>query len=261
MSSAMSRAFVTLLFLVCAGPRSPAPELRATASHAGQDTLGSKSAGPLMERVIEADLKVRLPPAPCDVAARVQGIARAVGAPSGAEFLPGSCEYEHLTYDESQEPVALRGLTVEEALNRLIEIDPRYRWQERDGVIVIRPASAWQNAGHFLHRTIEAFELEDRNVPDAQGALRVTFGEPPSPGLSGLGNKSPDAGKTFSLALGPTPAIDLLNAVVRTHGRLHWEMEYCGPAARPENAKLWLTTTDNGLRAGSPHHAAPRSCR
>src|SRR5258705_12768676 len=48
----------------------------------------------------------------------------------------------------------LDGLTVREALDALVAQDPRYRWEEHDGIVVIRPIGVLADPGDALNQRI-----------------------------------------------------------------------------------------------------------
>jgi hypothetical protein len=120
---------------------------------ASAPSLGGQSSW--ADRVIDEDLEIRLPLAPCVVPAYAMRIARIIQQPAGAEFSPEACDWS--TPRKFDEQISLRGLTAREAFDTLIEIDPRYRWVESEGVIVVRPLETWNDREHFLHRTIASF--------------------------------------------------------------------------------------------------------
>lgn len=135
-----------------------------------------------------------------------------------------------------------------------------YKWADVDGVIVMRPANVWNNRTHFLSRRIASFELLDKNIAEALGALRVVLGESETAGITVLGNRSVEGRKPFTVQLHATTGLDVLNAVVRSHGSIQWELEYCADGAMPSNAKLWLSTSD-GVRIGATSGNATTRCR
>jgi hypothetical protein len=86
-------------------------------------------------RTIGERLVASMPLAPCGeriIAERISEIAR---VPAGIEFVPGCARYEP-PRPAGAEEMSLQGLTAEEALDRLIAIDPRYRWAETEGMIL-----------------------------------------------------------------------------------------------------------------------------
>jgi hypothetical protein len=159
-------------------------------------------------------------------------IARSARVPIGFEEVAGV----PLPFDGdlTKIPLSARtdliGLTVGEALNALVSADPRYRWSEQDGVILIRPVEAWEDPQHFLYQGFAGFRLVDSTASDVARAIYTRFGVPINFGEGGvLGEpRGPDAGlekrMTFDVPSGSM--LDALNSVVRTHGGLGWIVYY-----------------------------------
>ena len=57
----------------------------------------------------------------------------------------------------------LTGMTARQALDQLVALNSTYRWQESDGVVVIRPIAAWDDPTNMLNRPMASF-----NVTNAQ---------------------------------------------------------------------------------------------
>ena len=142
----------------------------------------------------------------------------------------------------------LIGLTVGEALDALVSADPRYRWREQDGVILLRPVEAWADPAHFLHKRLSAFHLRDSTVSDvaraiyAQFGVRIIFGEggvlgdPPGPDF-GLEKRI-----VFDVPSGTM--LEVLNSVVRAHGGLGWMVHYANAPADIKTSCLRFVTFD-----------------
>jgi hypothetical protein len=208
-----------------------------------------------VERFIEEDIRVGLPLVPCALPAAAWRIARSVGVPLGLELIAESCRLEAKPKRDADEQLILTGLTAREAFDRLQHMDPRYRWIESDGVLVIRPTEAWDDRDHFLHRTVTSFTVNDRNMAGALDAVRSALG----PERVTMGEQFPGTtrggAKRFSISLGATSILEALNAVVRTHGALSWRITYCRPPARYEHATVEFLAHDG---SGIGGRAFPR---
>ena len=187
-------------------------------------------------RLLPRIIKVRLPLGPCTVASSAMAIAHSVSLPSGIEFLPGPC----VTPEPTGE-ITLLDLTVAEAMNRLVEIDRRYYWTETDGVIIIRPLAAWSDRKHFLNQTIEPLTLKDVDYPRALEQVMTALGRPPRSG----GVFEGADGRLFSVETPAVAAVEALDAIVRAHGKLRWEVRYCRSEPRPEFATIFLYVFGN----------------
>src|SRR5688572_6012972 len=115
------------------------------------------AAVPPLERLIDIDYEIRLPPNDCAVPAMVAALARRYQFPAGVEYLPLDCSRIWRTAPRTGELLNLRGMTIRAALERLSALDPRYRWIESDGVLVIRPVHAWADRTNMLNYTTASF--------------------------------------------------------------------------------------------------------
>jgi hypothetical protein len=112
------------------------------------------------------------------------------------------------------EGIRITGLTLRDALDAIISLDPRYEWREFDGVIVLRPATAWLDPLHPLFQLVTNLRLDDVPASKAIGAFAALFG---GPGLANF----PDT-RRFSVEVGQGSGLDVLNAIVRSHGEMSW---------------------------------------
>jgi hypothetical protein len=113
----------------------------------------------------------------------------------------------------------LDGLTVREALDALTAQDPRYRWLQRDGVIVIRPIGVLADAGDALNQRIVGVRGERVNLEDVlAGANAAVVGR----GASPTSLPPTAARQEFALDAPSGTVLDLLVAAARAHGRVMW---------------------------------------
>jgi hypothetical protein len=134
-------------------------------------------------------------------------LADAVGVPLGFESLPASAPLVRAPVTG----IRLSG-TFGPALDDLVTFDPRYEWRDVDGIVVIRPTTAWLDPDNPLFRTVSAIRLEDVTLAKALGALRQALGGPGVPlSLSDTRRFSVDVpqGRTV---------LDVLTAISRAHG-------------------------------------------
>ena len=177
-------------------------------------------------------------------------IARSARVPIGFEEVAGTpMPFEgNLSTIPPSARTVLIGLTVSDALDALVAADPRYSWREQDGVLLIRPAEAWDDPAHFLHTQLSAFHLRDNTVSDvakaiyAQFAVRVIFGEG---GVLG-DPPGPDFGleKRIAFDVPSSTMLEALNTVVRAHGRLGWMVHYANAPADIKTSCVRFVTFD-----------------
>jgi hypothetical protein len=210
-------------------------------------TIGAQGDQSPLDRVIPEPIEITTAATPCTVPGYAGRIAKAVRMPLGVEHLAEPCARNPAKLLPT-DIISLGGLTAREALDRLIALDPRYRWTESGGVVVIRPESAWADPHDFLNRTISSFVVPDENLGYALAALKTALGP-----INLLGDRTfpdtfstPEANRHFSVALGATSPIEALNATVRAHGSLTWSVMYCLPEPRYQYANIVVLTFDGG---------------
>ena len=204
---------------------------------------------PLSRVITDARFTLKLPVESCTIPDLTAFIARHLAAPVGVEYLPGPCVRRNGPVTDE---IALIGRPFQEALDLLVKADSRYHWVDADGVAVLRPLDAWNKEDHFLHETVQRVELNEQNIGAALDAILPTaigngHGEQIASGW--------DASKLILSA--PISRIEALDAVVRAHGRLRWEVKYCLPEIAGDVAMVHLFTFDDrGL--GGRGGASPR---
>lgn len=211
------------------------------------------------EQIISGDVRLALPVGTCTVPALVRRIAEDLKMPAGIEALPGPCVGPRRVRDR----VALTGMTLAEAMDKVIGEDPRYWWTFADGVLVVRPLEAWGEREHFLHRTLASFQIDDRNLDGIVAVVRnaITGGE--SASLADRPLQTDEGNRKLSVDMTGTSIYEALNQVVRAHGALVWQLSYCRAPGRQELSEIMFRTFDgSGLTTGvkvSP--ADPVYCR
>jgi hypothetical protein len=218
-------------------------------------SLSVIAAGPdVTAKVIDKDVYYQQPLGPCEIPGAVIQIAKAVQVPVGVEPVPEICRSSGKPATPAVDPphrdrIFLTGKTVAQALNELIAADPRYYWGESDGVIVMRPVTAWADKRHFLHRTLPSVRIVDQNLGGALDVWRRAMwgadAPPPSDHMS-AGQRTEEASRLFTVAPdGPHTAIEALDRIIRAHGALYWEVTYCQPPAEARHATVWLRTLEH----------------
>jgi hypothetical protein len=149
----------------------------------------------------------------------VHSIAKYAHVPIGIEALPFD---DPASDDQREQQKVLTGLTVREALDIMVQADPRYRWVEAHGVIVIRPVKAWSDSRHFLNAVMSDFSIAGRDIADVLDALRaflqdgeVRFRAVPWP-----------VSVPVTMSLKNTSALEVLNATIGHGGVLVWTITY-----------------------------------
>lgn len=141
-------------------------------------------------------------------------IAESAGVP--LVFEPSPFDYRDPSIASHR--LDLDGLTVRDALDVLVAQDPRYRWEERDGVIVIRPIDVIADPTDALNHRIAGVRGERRTLHDVLArvteAVRSIGAAPAVPATADS--------RAFGLEAPGGTVLDLLSAAARAHGSVMW---------------------------------------
>jgi hypothetical protein len=107
---------------------------------------------------------------------------------------------------------------VREALDALAAQDPRYRWEEHDGVVVIRPIEMLADPGDALNQRIAGVRGDRVRLDDVLAT--ATAGVAGAGALTTLA--AAIASQEFALDAPDGTVLDLLMAAARAHGRVMW---------------------------------------
>ena len=112
----------------------------------------------------------------------------------------------------------LDGLTVREALDALVAHDPRYQWEEHDGVLVIRPLRVLADAGDAFNQRIAGVRGHGVRLEEVRASVTAA--------IAGRGVAQPlpaaIALQEITLDVPSGTVLDLLVAAARAHGRVMW---------------------------------------
>lgn len=199
---------------------------------------------PALQRVIDTDFEVRLPIHECSVPDAVKFLARRLRFPAGVEYLPGICTrlYQGV---KAADRLNLRGLSVSDGLGKLIALDPRYHWIDSDGVVVVRPADAWADPKNLLNFKTSSFALEGVNLGAALDAVASALHGKQRLDGDTLANRTEQGSRLFSVKTGPTSAGGVMDAIVRAHGDMWWELQdFDADVVAKGRRMLWFYTFD-----------------
>jgi hypothetical protein len=202
-------------------------------------TQGSEEASP-EDRVLGPGAEMRLPRSTQALAETLASIARASGVLIGFEtMLDAKVETGGTQFGWS-----LSGKRVGDALRALIELHPEYAWRRANGVIHVRPQTALADRNHFLNEMAApleltealplqaAFEVHRVFVPDCIVNHPIYTEERDK----FLENELPAMRQPVTLSFGGGRVIDLLDAIIKAHGSLSWNVTYQIPPERLHDA-------------------------
>ena len=143
-------------------------------------------------------------------------LATTTGVPMGIEVATGRVPRRP---ENASVEFRATGRTLREVLDRLLEWDNRYEWRELDGVVVVRPVSAWSDSANVLFSLVADVEQHEVTTTEAVKAVVKALG-----GGDQKYSVFPDS-RRVSVSAGRGSAMDLLNALVKVHGSLAWSLE------------------------------------
>jgi hypothetical protein len=214
----------------------------------GGAVMPAQAQTPPLQRIVEKPLAVHRPARECGSEAprAVMRLGEAAGVLTGAERFPGTCNSVPLPHEEI---VQLQGLTVEAALTRIVEIDPRFEWRERNGVIVLRPVEAWSASDNPLNNEIGSFATRDRN---SSGALDTFIANERIATKPDYEDKAELLRQKFNVQSTKRPAIDALDEIIRAHGAMNWVASYIKRPASRESLRVSMFPFDGDGAPAQP---------
>lgn len=206
---------------------------------------------PPIERLIDTDFNVRQPVSECSVATAMAGLARRYEIVAVIEYPRAACARMSGERYNGEELLNLRGLTIGEALEKLVTMDPRYRAVQRDGVVVIRPVAAWADATNVLNFTTSSFALEDTTLGGALDAIVSAISGVPRGLAASLGTRTEQGARKFSVKTGAASAGAALEAIVRAHGAAYWIVRESQPDREGQLGRNIFFHTFDGTGLGT----------
>jgi hypothetical protein len=157
----------------------------------------------------------------------IRELAAATRTPFGLESAPPGSPH-------AQTEFVATGRSLGDVLEAITRLDPRYQWREMNGVIVVRPVTAWSDGESPLFALAPPVRLDGARSAEAVAAAAVAMGRQPTELVA-----FPD-GRRVSVDLQGGTMLDLLNAIVRSHGELCWTYT---PADRADAQRTGLSHT------------------
>ena len=146
-------------------------------------------------------------------------LAAATRLPFGMVTVPGPAPRRRAQPTEFK----ATGRTLREVLDFLVARDDRYEWRVVNGVVVIRAAAAWGDAGDLLFSLVSNIELQDATMTEALRRVMAALG-----GLDPRHTTFPDS-RSVSLSFPHGTVLELLTALAKAHGALVWTLADAEP--------------------------------
>jgi hypothetical protein len=171
----------------------------------------------------------------CGIRTAVAHLAKAgirIGFESTFECWGQVVKFEHA---KSQ---VLVGLSARQVLDRVIALAPTYRWRDMDGVAVVRPSAAWDDAHNVLSLRAEPFAALDVS-PNV--ALRLAL-RTSQPGLDRVEDRASNEilplERHLSVTFSGGTLLEALNGVIAAARGLGWQVMYNGRSLKEHDQRL-----------------------
>jgi hypothetical protein len=120
----------------------------------------------------------------------------------------------------------MTGMSVREAFDHLIASMPMYSWKELNGVVVVRPKTAWADPDDLLNQPVQPFEVTNERADDVlHTVLRAV-----TPSLFLPHEDVPRSGQLVDHSMTVTfpggTLLDAFNTIVGAHGSAQWQVGY-----------------------------------
>jgi hypothetical protein len=203
---------LTLILLGCS--------LTAALPLLGQSAIQIPQAS-LFERILSqdryGDAVVKLPLTSASIGGPTERLGMLSGVPIGVE----DCTEPMPQVNTPATEFVLTGMKLGQALDQLVQLDPRYMWQEVSGVIVLRPVKAWNDVKNPLNRSVGSLNWDNVTLSYALDEVAtVVTGERYHTVVSPMDDRQ------FNVRVTNATVLDLLNSIVRAHGELVWHVGY-----------------------------------
>jgi hypothetical protein len=161
----------------------------------------------------------------CSMLELFDQVARQARTPLGFENAPG-CWFGPRSVVKDDSGYVLRARTAREAFDEVAAFTETFSWREIDGVVVVRPISAWDEADSFLSLRVDPFQLLNVSLDAAlYRALDATTPRLRYSRTRRLSSWSPfDVPMSADFAGGTLMAA--LTRIVRAKGDAEWRVGY-----------------------------------
>jgi hypothetical protein len=164
---------------------------------------------------------------PCASGIAVDQIARAahvmVGFQNTRDCAPGPRSLKGGPNGEN-----LMGMSARQAFDWWTASMPMYSWKRLNGVVVLRPTTAWEDPDDLLNQTVQPFQATNEYVDEIlHVALRATTPSLFVPHVD-VPRRGELSNRALSVVFSGGTMLDALNTIVLTHGAAEWEVGYTG---------------------------------
>jgi hypothetical protein len=177
-----------------------------------------------------ADLQITNPIGlhPCATGLVIDQIARAAGVSAGFENTLSCVPSPRSKLSRARNRnEALSGMSARQALDHVMAAVPAFRWQEVNGVAVVRPTAAWQDATNLLNLRAAPFDVMTEDMGQAVEIMLKSVA--PSMLLPQTPAGPPQlTDHSIAVAFAGGTMLDAVTALVQARGDTEWQLGYSG---------------------------------
>ncbi len=188
----------------------------------------------------------------CASGMAVDQLARATDLPVGFEASP-DCWLSPRSRTPGASSGSLTGMSVREAFDRLIASMPMYSWKELNGVVVVRPTTAWADSDDFLNQPVQPFAVTNAHADDVlHTALRAVTPSLFLPHVD-VPRSGQLSGQSMTVKFPGGTLLDAFNTIVGAHGAAQWQVGYGDGRAQVLLSTLAFPGDSVMAPAANPH--------
>jgi hypothetical protein len=125
-----------------------------------------------------------------------------------------------------EQTLDLTGMSIRQAFERLMTSMPGFSWRELNGVIVVRPNTAWTDPRNVLNLPTAAFETRDQPLDNAIHAVLNSV----TPKLFVPQERVPrpegPIDQRISVSFRGGTMLEAINEIARARGKVYWQFGY-----------------------------------
>jgi hypothetical protein len=206
-------------------------------------TLGGGSSSDL-DKPVKGELRiVRSHVEPCNFGRPVDELGRKTHVPVGFESTRDCWPSAALIRSPSAietgpDTEDLTGMSPRQAFDHLMTLMPMYSWKEMDGVVVVRPKTAWDDPTDLLNFATKSFETTSERLHDA---LHIVLH------AASVFSPHEDVHKANAVVDRPVSVVfpggtlvEAVNAIARARQDVNWQIGY----STPDRAIIVLSIVD-----------------
>jgi hypothetical protein len=125
-----------------------------------------------------------------------------------------------------EQTLNLTGMSIRQAFDHLMTFMPGFSWRELNGVIVVRPTTAWSNPRNVLSLSTAAFEARDEPLDNAIHTVLKSVTLKVFVPHEDVPRPADPIDQRISVSFSGGTMLEALNEIARARGRVYWQFGY-----------------------------------